>query len=210
MREQAEVYERTLGAEGGTYRGIPVVVVTSVGPRSGHLRKHCVMRVEHAGEYAVVASRGGAPEHPAWYHNLIAHPHVELQDEAVKRYYLARVVTGEERSTWWARAVAAWPNYPEYTKRTDRLIPVFVLSPWASDDGGPDSPPTGRQGTGRQPGGRRIAALSRRETGSVADTRRTTDGWELGARGTRPDVTVSGARPVPAWPSSERVSAASP
>ncbi|WP_166352136.1 nitroreductase family deazaflavin-dependent oxidoreductase [Phytoactinopolyspora limicola] len=128
-REQAELYERTGGAEGGSLRGRPVIVLTSVGAKTGKLRKTALMRVEHDGEYAAVASLGGAPQHPVWYHNLVANPHVEVQDGPVKRDYIAREVSGEERETWWKRAAAVWPDYDEYTKKTDRVIPVFVLSP---------------------------------------------------------------------------------
>ncbi len=128
-REQAEIYERTDGAEGNDMQGRPVIILTSVGAKSGKLRKTALMRVEHDGEYAVVASKGGAPDNPAWYYNLIAQPHVELQDLAVTRDYTARVVEGEERAKWWARAVATWPQYDDYVTRTDREIPVFVLTP---------------------------------------------------------------------------------
>jgi deazaflavin-dependent oxidoreductase (nitroreductase family) len=128
-REQAELYERSGGTEGTTLRGMPVVVLTSVGAKSGKLRKTALMRVEHEGEYAVVASLGGAPQHPVWYHNLKAHPHVELQDGPVKRDYTAREVTGEEKARWWARAVAAYPPYADYQAKTTREIPVFVLTP---------------------------------------------------------------------------------
>lgn len=128
-REQAELYERSGGTAGTTLRGMPVVVLTSVGARSGKLRKTALMRVEHDGEYAVVASLGGAPRHPVWYYNLKAHPHVELQDGPVKRDYLAREVTGEEKARWWARAVAAYPPYADYQAKTTRAIPVFVLTP---------------------------------------------------------------------------------
>jgi len=102
-------------------------VLTSVGASSGKLRKTALMRVEHDGDYAVVASRGGAPEHPTWYANLVKNPHVELQDGAEKHDYLARELEGEERELWWERAVEAWPDYAEYVHRTTRLIPVFVL-----------------------------------------------------------------------------------
>ena len=87
------------------------------------------MRVEHDGQYAVVASKGGAPEHPVWYYNLVANPHVELQDGPVKKDYVARVVEGAERGPWWERAVAAWPDYANYQTKTTRVIPVFVLTP---------------------------------------------------------------------------------
>ncbi len=128
-REQAELYERSGGTEGTTLRGMPVVVLTSVGAKSGKLRKTALMRVEDAGEYAVVASLGGAPTHPVWYHNLKAHPHVELQDGPAKGDYLAREVTGEEKARWWARAVAAYPPYADYQAKTTREIPDFVLTP---------------------------------------------------------------------------------
>lgn len=128
-REQAELYERSGGIEGTTLNGLPVVVVTSVGAKTGKLRKTPLMRVEHEGEYAVVASRGGAPQHPVWYYNLVANPHVELQDGPVKRDYLAREVTGEEKAQWWERAVAAYPPYADYQAKTTREIPVFVLTP---------------------------------------------------------------------------------
>ncbi|MFF1379993.1 nitroreductase family deazaflavin-dependent oxidoreductase [Streptomyces sp. NPDC058308] len=127
--KQVDVYERSGGTEGTTMKGKPVVVLTSVGAKSGKLRKNPLMRVEHAGEYAVVASKGGDPANPSWYHNLISQPHVELQDGTVKRDYRARVASGEERELWWERAVAVWPDYAEYQKKTSREIPLFVLSP---------------------------------------------------------------------------------
>ncbi|MEV6595807.1 nitroreductase family deazaflavin-dependent oxidoreductase [Actinoplanes sp. NPDC051346] len=127
-REQAEKYEASGGAEAGTMQGKPVIVLTSVGAKSGKLRKTPLMRVEHGGEYAAVASLGGAPTHPVWYWNLVKNPHVELQDGAEKHDYLAREVHGEERAEWWARAVEVWPAYADYVTKTDRVIPVFVLS----------------------------------------------------------------------------------
>lgn len=128
-REQAELFERSGGKEGNTLRGVPIILLTSVGARTGKLRKTPLMRVEHGGEYAVVASLGGAPQHPVWYHNLKQHPHVELQDGPVKRDYLAREVTGDEKAAWWRRAVAVWPDYEAYQAKTARQIPVFVLTP---------------------------------------------------------------------------------
>lgn len=128
-REQAERFEASGGREAGLLRGVPIVVLTSVGAKTGKLRKTPLMRVEHNGEYAVVASKGGAPEHPTWYHNLVAHPHVELQDGAVKRDYRAHEATGQERELWWERACAVWPDYADYQTKTERLIPVFVLTP---------------------------------------------------------------------------------
>ena len=131
-RKQVERYEATNGEKAGTMKGRPVIVLTSVGAKTGKLRKTPLMRVEHDGRYAVVASLGGAPEHPAWYHNLKAHPQVELQDRATKRDYTAREVSGDEKSLWWNRAVEVWPDYSTYQKKTDRQIPVFVLDPIAS------------------------------------------------------------------------------
>jgi deazaflavin-dependent oxidoreductase (nitroreductase family) len=128
-RRQAERFEASNGEQGGLLRGRPIVVLTSVGRRTGKLRKTALMRVEHEGRYAVVASLGGAAHHPVWYHNLKAEPHVELQDAAVKRDYRAREVKGVEREEWWARAVEAYPDYAAYARRTRRVIPVFVLEP---------------------------------------------------------------------------------
>jgi deazaflavin-dependent oxidoreductase (nitroreductase family) len=133
-RKQAETFERTGGAEANTLRGKPIVLLTSVGARSGKLRKSPLMRVEHDGEYAVVASQGGAPTHPVWYHNLVAHPHVELQDGPARRDYIARELHGAERGVWWERAVAAWPDYAGYQLKTDRVIPVFLLTPRETDE----------------------------------------------------------------------------
>jgi deazaflavin-dependent oxidoreductase (nitroreductase family) len=108
---------------------MPIVVVTNVGATSGKVRKTPVMRVEHDGHYAVIASQGGAPTHPKWYHNLVAHPRVQLQDGPVQREMIAREVSGDERAQWWERAVAAYPPYAEYQEKTTRQIPVFVLEP---------------------------------------------------------------------------------
>jgi len=128
-RKQAELFEATNGEEAGDLRGRPIIVLTSVGAKTGKLRKTALMRVEHDGVYAVVASMGGAPKHPVWYYNLKQNPHVELQDCATKRDYTAREVTGDEKSIWWERAVEAWPDYANYQRKTDRQIPVFVLEP---------------------------------------------------------------------------------
>jgi deazaflavin-dependent oxidoreductase (nitroreductase family) len=128
VREQVEAYERSGGTEKTTLRGVPVVVVTSVGAKSGRLRKNPVMRVEHDGEYALVASKGGAPSHPTWYHNLVTHPRIELQDGPDRAEYSVRIVEGDERATWWDRAVQVWPDYADYQTRTDRRIPVFVAT----------------------------------------------------------------------------------
>jgi deazaflavin-dependent oxidoreductase (nitroreductase family) len=127
-RKQAETYEATGGEQAGDLQGRPVVVLTSVGARTGQLRKTALMRVEHDGEYAVVGSLGGAPKHPVWVHNLRAHPQVELQDGAERHDYTAREVSGDERAVWWERAVAAFPTYATYQKKTERVIPVFVLT----------------------------------------------------------------------------------
>src|SRR6187200_3350444 len=128
-RKQAETYEATDGAQANDLRGRPVIVLTSVGAKTGKLRKTALMRVEHDGEYAVVASQGGSPRNPVWYHNLKANPHVELQDGATKRDYMARELTGDEKAIWWERAVATWPDYARYQTKTTRQIPVFVLEP---------------------------------------------------------------------------------
>ncbi|MFD6401392.1 nitroreductase family deazaflavin-dependent oxidoreductase [Nocardia sp. NPDC060249] len=128
-REQAETYENSGGAEGTSLQGKPVILLTTKGAKTGKLRKTPLMRVEHDGEYAVVASLGGAPKNPVWYHNIKADPHVELRDGTTTKDYTAREVVGDERAQWWERAVAVWPDYDEYTKKTDRVIPVFVLTP---------------------------------------------------------------------------------
>jgi deazaflavin-dependent oxidoreductase (nitroreductase family) len=129
-RDQVDRFERSGGTEGTENDGgKPVIVLTSMGAKTGKLRKTPLMRVEHDGEYAVVASLGGAPKHPVWYYNLAANPHVELQDGPVKRDYQAREVNGEEYEAWFERAVAAWPDYAEYQKKTTRIMPIFVLTP---------------------------------------------------------------------------------
>jgi F420H(2)-dependent quinone reductase len=131
VRDQVELYESSGGTQGTTLRetGLPVVIVTSIGARSGKLRKTPLMRVEHDGSYALVASQGGAPTHPVWYHNLRTHPEVDIQDGPVKRTFRVREVTGEEKAVWWSRAVDAFPDYADYQRRTDREIPVFVAEP---------------------------------------------------------------------------------
>ncbi len=129
VRDQVEEYESSRGTRGTTLQGVPVVVITSRGASSGKLRKNPVMRVEHDGVYAAVASKGGAPENPAWYRNLVEHPLIELQDEASKGDYTAREASGDERAVWWQRAVEVWPDYATYQTKTDRQIPVFVLEP---------------------------------------------------------------------------------
>ena len=126
-RTQAEKYEASGGARNNTIIGLPVVIVTSVGAKTGKLRKTPLMRVEHDGEYLAVGSLGGAEKNPVWVYNVRANPLVELQDGAEKHTYTARIAHGEERADWWAHAVATWPTYGEYQKKTDREIPVFLL-----------------------------------------------------------------------------------
>jgi deazaflavin-dependent oxidoreductase (nitroreductase family) len=132
VRNQVETYERTGGRDANTLRdtGIPIVVVTTRGVKSGKLRKNPVMRVEHDGRYAVVASRGGSDENPQWYYNLKADPEaVTLQDGPAPFDGRARELSGAERDEWWERAVAVYPSYADYQRRTDRLIPVFLVEP---------------------------------------------------------------------------------
>jgi len=128
-RDQVELFEKSQGTEGNTLLGLPVVIITTTGKTSGRLRKTPVMRVEHEGCYAAVASMGGAPTHPSWYHNMKASSLVELQDGAMRRDYSARELDGEERETWWARAVEAFPGYADYQTATSRKIPVILLEP---------------------------------------------------------------------------------
>jgi deazaflavin-dependent oxidoreductase (nitroreductase family) len=129
VRDQVEEYESSGGTKGTTIRGLPVIVLTTRGAKTGKIRKTPLMRVEHEGLYAAVASLGGAPRNPVWYYNVIAEPHVELQDGPLKRDFVAREVFGDEKATWWARAVEAFPDYAAYQTRTARQIPVFVLEP---------------------------------------------------------------------------------
>ncbi|MGW1215169.1 nitroreductase family deazaflavin-dependent oxidoreductase [Streptomyces sp. NPDC002499] len=135
VRDQVELFESSGGAKGNTLRdtGLPVIVLTTLGAKSGKIRKTPLMRVEHDGVYAVVASQGGAPKHPVWYHNIKGEPHVELQDGPEPVDMVAREVTGAEKAEWWERAVAAYPPYADYQKKTDRQIPVFVLEPDAGN-----------------------------------------------------------------------------
>lgn len=129
VRDQVSEYEGSGGTSGTTMRGMPVIIVTTRGARSGKLRKVPLMRVEHNGEYAAVASMGGAAKNPVWYFNLVADPHVEVRDGTVVQAMTAREVTGEEKAIWWERCVAAFPDYADYQARTARPIPVFVLTP---------------------------------------------------------------------------------
>lgn len=129
VRNQTQRILETGTTEGVHVQGRPVVLLTIRGARTGKLRYVPLMRVEHDGEYAFVASKGGAPEHPVWYHNLKAHPEISLQDGTVTGRYVVTEIEGAERARWWERAVEAYPPYAEYQTRTDRLIPVFVASP---------------------------------------------------------------------------------
>lgn len=128
-RENAELYMSSGGTAGTELKGKPVILLTTVGAKTGKIRKTPLMRVEHGGEYAVVASLGGAPKHPVWYHNIKKHPRVELQDGTRTAEYDAREVFGAEKAAWWERAVEVWPDYADYQRKTEREIPVFLLTP---------------------------------------------------------------------------------
>ena len=131
VRDQVELYERTAGAEGNTLRdtGLPIVIVTTRGNKSGKFRKTPLMRVEHGGEYALVASQGGAPTHPVWYYNLTADPDsVTIQDGPTPFAVSVREIEGDERAVWWERAVAAFSPYAQYQLKTERRIPVFLAT----------------------------------------------------------------------------------
>jgi deazaflavin-dependent oxidoreductase (nitroreductase family) len=129
VRDQVQDYEASRGTSGTTMRDMPVIIVTTRGAKSGKLRKVPLMRVEHDGQYAAVASMGGAPKNPVWYFNLVANPHVEVRDAEVVQAMTAREVTGQEKAIWWRRCVAAYPDYADYQAKTARAIPVFVLTP---------------------------------------------------------------------------------
>ena len=128
-REQAEKYAESGGADAADMKGMPIILLTTVGAKTGKLRKTPLMRVEHNGEYACVASLGGAPKNPVWYNNIAKNSRVELQDGSVTQDYDAREVFGDEKAVWWERAVQAYPDYADYQTKTDRQIPVFVLTP---------------------------------------------------------------------------------
>jgi F420H(2)-dependent quinone reductase len=128
-REHAEKFIDSGGTEATELQGKPIILLTTVGAKTGKLRKTPLMRVEHDGQYAIVASLGGAPKNPVWYYNVKKNPRVELQDGTVTGDYDAREVFGDEKATWWERAVEAWPDYANYQTKTDRQIPVFVLTP---------------------------------------------------------------------------------
>jgi deazaflavin-dependent oxidoreductase (nitroreductase family) len=133
VREQVETYEATGGREANTQSatGIPVVVITCLGAASGKIRKFVLMRVEHDGEYALVASMAGAPNNPDWYHNLVTEPLVMIQDGPRPQDFVTRIAEGDERQLWWDRSVAVFPTYAEYQSKTDRIIPVFLATPTA-------------------------------------------------------------------------------
>lgn len=128
-RENAELYMSSGGTEGTELKGKPVILLTTIGAKTGKVRKTPLMRVEHDGEYAVVASLGGAPKNPVWFYNIKKNPRVELQDGTRSGDYEAREIFGDEKATWWERAVEVWPDYADYQRKTDREIPVFVLTP---------------------------------------------------------------------------------
>jgi len=129
VRDQVEEYEASGGARANTLRGgkDPIVVITSIGAKSGALRKNPLMRVERDGKYLAVASMGGSPRNPVWYHNFLANPIVELQDGPEPKLYRARLLGGPERADWWAYAVETWPTYGRYQQKTERQIPIFLL-----------------------------------------------------------------------------------
>ena len=129
VRDQVEAYEGSGGKEGNDLRGMPVIILTTIGAKTGLVRKVPLMRVEHDGEYVAVASLGGAPKHPVWYYNLKAHPELELRDGEQTFAMTAKEITGAEYDTWWERAVAAYPDYADYKRKTDRVIPLFLLQP---------------------------------------------------------------------------------
>ncbi|GAA1855694.1 nitroreductase family deazaflavin-dependent oxidoreductase [Myceligenerans crystallogenes] len=131
VRDQVEAFEASNGTAANVLArtGDPIVVITNRGAKSGKIRKTPLMRVEKDGSYLAVASLGGGPKDPVWVHNFRAHPEVELQDGEVKQAYVARELSGEERAQWWEHAVATWSTYGEYQKKTDRVIPLFLLEP---------------------------------------------------------------------------------
>lgn len=133
VADQVETFERSGGSEGNTMRGVPIIVLWTKGRKSGAIRKTPLMRVNDGDRYGVVASQGGAPDHPEWYLNLQADPHVSLQDGPDVRDYVAHTASPEEKAEWWPKATAVWPDYDEYQEKTDREIPLVVLEPVGSD-----------------------------------------------------------------------------
>lgn len=129
VRDQVDLYESSGGKEGNTMRGMPIVLLTTIGAKTGKIRKVPLMRVEHEGSYAAVASKGGAPEHPVWFYNLKANPDLDVRDGEQVFQMTAREVSGDEYAQWWERSVAAYPDYADYQTKTDRKIPLFVLEP---------------------------------------------------------------------------------
>jgi deazaflavin-dependent oxidoreductase (nitroreductase family) len=129
VSSQVDTYESSGGTEGTTLQGQPCVILQTKGNKTGKLRKTPLMRVSDGTRYAVVASLGGAPKHPVWYHNIVADPHVTLQDGPVVKDYVAHEATGDEKAEWWKRAVEVWPSYDDYQAKTERMIPLFVLDP---------------------------------------------------------------------------------
>jgi len=129
VRQQVADFESSNGQRGNTMRDLPIIVLTTKGARTGNLRKSPLMRVEHDGKYLIVASQGGAPKHPVWYHNTVANPTVEVQDGATRQDMSARELSGEERETWWQRAVDAFAPYADYQQKTSRLIPILLCEP---------------------------------------------------------------------------------
>ncbi|MCW2528684.1 MAG: nitroreductase family deazaflavin-dependent oxidoreductase [Pseudonocardiales bacterium] len=134
VREQADTFEASGGTKAADFQGIPIVLLTTVGAKSGLLRKSPLIRIEHDGEYAIVASNGGASSHPSWYGNVRGNPHVTLQDGAERHDYLARAVEGDEYARWWERAVAAYDGFTGYIATANRTIPVFVLTPIKTEE----------------------------------------------------------------------------
>jgi deazaflavin-dependent oxidoreductase (nitroreductase family) len=129
VRKQVEQFESSDGREGNTMKDLPVIVLTTKGARTGNIRKSPLMRVEHDGKYLIVASLGGAPSHPVWYHNVVANPTVEIQDGATRQDMATRELDGDEREVWWKRAVDAFPPYAEYQEKTSRVIPILICEP---------------------------------------------------------------------------------
>jgi deazaflavin-dependent oxidoreductase (nitroreductase family) len=129
VRKQVEQFESSDGREGNTMKDLPVIVLTTKGARTGNIRKSPLMRVEHDGKYLIVASLGGAPSHPVWYHNVVANPTVEIQDGPTRQDMATRELDGDEREVWWKRAVDAFPPYAEYQEKTSRVIPILICEP---------------------------------------------------------------------------------
>jgi len=129
VADQVKLYEETGGSAGAELQGVPVIILWTKGRNSGKVRKTPLMRIKDGDRYAVVASLGGAPQHPVWYHNIANDPHVSLQDGPDLRDYTAHETSGDEKTEWWSKATAVWPDYDNYQAKTDRQIPLFVLEP---------------------------------------------------------------------------------